>query len=271
MPARVSRIFAKLTPPHRDWIMICALLGLGYLAVFLSDAGILSAKVVTDCLINVISLYLLGIASFPLLRPILSLPNQALQFASLAVFSIAFTLIWYVLITSLHGWVDAGFVAGGMIIPFSGPAFRWQMFQGIVIALLLIILVRATHRLAEAKGGSQDTEGIAASDTPKALLLRDDDQIARVELEDIVAIRSVDDEMKVFTATRSFPTRRSLKELSEQLPESFVRIHRSAIINLDQLVSVEPAGGGRMTVHLNDGSSLNTSRSGARLIRSYAM
>lgn len=61
--------------------------------------------------------------------------------------------------------------------------------------------------------------------------------------------------------------RLSLAELEAKLPhDMFIRVHRSTIINLAYLVRAEPAGSGRMILHL-PGGPVDASRSGAQLLR----
>ena len=58
-----------------------------------------------------------------------------------------------------------------------------------------------------------------------------------------------------------------LQDLETRLdPRRFVRIHRSHVINLDYLVSIEPREGSRLTAVLKSGARVVASRSGvARL------
>ena len=59
----------------------------------------------------------------------------------------------------------------------------------------------------------------------------------------------------------SLLTRSSLNRLESLLNgERFVRIHRSAIVNLDQICHMEPQPGGEYIVTLNMGKQLKASR-----------
>ena len=54
--------------------------------------------------------------------------------------------------------------------------------------------------------------------------------------------------------------RGTLQELEDRLPERFVRIHRSAIVNLDRVRKLEPWSHGDWMVQLSDGTELRLSR-----------
>lgn len=52
-----------------------------------------------------------------------------------------------------------------------------------------------------------------------------------------------------------------LSRVAAQLdPDRFVRIHRSYIVNLDRVASIEPLDSGDARVHLDDGTELPCSR-----------
>ena len=69
------------------------------------------------------------------------------------------------------------------------------------------------------------------------------------------------------TAKGNHLVRRRLGEFESDLPENFVRVHRSAIVNLDRVVRCEPAGSGRISVHLEGSEAVIASRAGAKILR----
>jgi DNA-binding LytR/AlgR family response regulator len=50
-------------------------------------------------------------------------------------------------------------------------------------------------------------------------------------------------------------------------PKSFIRVHRSWIVNVDRIARAEPAGGGRMLLHMENGEMIQCSRTGSRLLK----
>lgn len=50
-------------------------------------------------------------------------------------------------------------------------------------------------------------------------------------------------------------------------PSRFVRVHWSAIINLDHFDFAEPAGGGRMIARMSTGPDVQVSRAGATALK----
>jgi DNA-binding LytR/AlgR family response regulator len=60
----------------------------------------------------------------------------------------------------------------------------------------------------------------------------------------------------------------TLAEFEKSLdPAQFIRVHRSRIVNVDRIERAEPAGGGRLLLHMQDGEAIPASRTGSRLLR----
>lgn len=74
------------------------------------------------------------------------------------------------------------------------------------------------------------------------LFLKSDYKIKRINFNDILYIEGLKDYVKVYTANDPKPilSLTSLKTLETKLPEiKFMRVHRSFIVNLDKIVTIE--------------------------------
>ncbi len=63
-------------------------------------------------------------------------------------------------------------------------------------------------------------------------------KIARIPYEDIVYIESLSDYIKVVTIKDQIMSKEKISNLASRLPEVFLRIHRSFIINTDRIKSI---------------------------------
>ncbi|MEE8586045.1 MAG: LytTR family DNA-binding domain-containing protein [Acidobacteriota bacterium] len=83
-----------------------------------------------------------------------------------------------------------------------------------------------------------------------------------VELGEIAWIEAADYYACLHTDAGALMMRESLKSLEERLDgRRFVRIHRSAIVNLDRVRELKPSFGGEYFVILRDGTRLKLARS----------
>jgi two-component system LytT family response regulator len=248
------------------WIGGALLLWILYTFVFIETAGSGLTEAIGLGFANVLPLALLAAGVREVLKSrvmTLTVPAQVISHALLAV---VFATIWYatvlVLLAFLTGVREGNFSVRG----FSGPAFTWQVFQGLVMYSL-------TAAVCYAVRGGREAANISFVETPRPLeryLTKRGDEIHPVEVAEIVSIVGAQDYSEVATRDgHRHLVRLSLNEFERRLdPTRFVRVHRSAIINLAQLDRAEPAGGGRLTAHMRSGESVDVSRAGAQQLRS---
>ena len=94
------------------------------------------------------------------------------------------------------------------------------------------------HKLAELQLNSQPT--IEANN--QFLFLKSEYKIRRINFNDILFIEGLKDYIKVYTTGEDKPvlSLNSIKSLEQKLPEEkFMRVHRSFIVNLDKIETIE--------------------------------
>jgi two-component system LytT family response regulator len=93
------------------------------------------------------------------------------------------------------------------------------------------------------------------------LVVKSAGQVLFLNVADIDWIGAADYYSSVYVATRTHLLRRSLADLEQDLdPSIFIRVHRSTIINLNRLHSLELSSDGEYDAVLNTGVRLRVSR-----------
>ncbi len=96
----------------------------------------------------------------------------------------------------------------------------------------------------------------------KLINVKDRGQIFRVDVESIERIDAAGDYMCIYTADNSLILRETMKDLEKRLdPRTFQRVHRSTIVNLDQVRQVKPHTNGECFLVLELGAQVKVSRS----------
>ena len=114
------------------------------------------------------------------------------------------------------------------------------------------MLERAKNRLALGIHETQPAEVLAVKGTG---------QISFVRVSEIDWIEAADYYASLHVGVRTHLLRRSLSELEEELdPAAFCRIHRSTIVKIDRIRSLELNDSGEYDVLLRDGRRLRMSR-----------
>ena len=98
---------------------------------------------------------------------------------------------------------------------------------------------RAANRLQERIVNGQ-LPTVSTSSNDDTLFLKTDYRIVKVSIADIRYVEAMSEYLKVWTESESKPiiTLLSMKKMEERLPDYFMRIHRSYIINLNMIQEV---------------------------------
>ena len=117
---------------------------------------------------------------------------------------------------------------------------------------------------SSADGGEAPPAGRSARPRPgpPRLTVRSGGSVHVVPIEEIRWIEGAGTYVRIHGTERSYLLRDTLAGLEERLePLGFVRVHRSAILNLDHLESLEPEPRGRWTARLADGTTVRVAAS----------
>lgn len=107
---------------------------------------------------------------------------------------------------------------------------------------------------------------------PDRLLVPDGSRMVPIAIADITWIRAEGDYARLHVAGRTYLVSRTLGELEARLdPAQFVRIHRSAIVRIDQIAEVRAEGSSRYRVTLRDDTRLIVSRSRATQLKRWIL
>lgn len=107
-----------------------------------------------------------------------------------------------------------------------------------------------------------DDQDFGAARYPEHIAIKESGEITRVAIHSIEWIDAAGDYMCIHAANETHILRRTMKELEDELnPTKFQRIHRSAIVNLDQIEKLCSRQNGEYHIILKNGKELKVSRS----------
>jgi two-component system LytT family response regulator len=125
------------------------------------------------------------------------------------------------------------------------------------------VLAEVAPDAIEAIPEEADAAGaLGANRFEKLINIKDRGQIFRVDVDSIEHIEAAGDYMCIRTADNSLILRETMKDLERRLdPRVFQRVHRSTIVNLDQVRQVRPHTNGECFLVLGSGAEVKVSRS----------
>jgi two-component system LytT family response regulator len=100
------------------------------------------------------------------------------------------------------------------------------------------------------------------------IFVRDGNRILPIPLASLERAQGADDYVTICTAAKEYLVSIRLSHLEERLMgANFLRIHRSHLINLEYVTSIEPYDIARVQVVMKSGTRIVASRTGSKLLR----
>ena len=129
---------------------------------------------------------------------------------------------------------------------------------------------RIRKNLGHRNAGSRNEIGDATQE-PKSLtklfVRKDRDMILPLDVHKILWLEANGDYVSIHTSDETYIASGTLTSFSQRLcDESFLRVHRSAVVNLEHINKLEEQGRSFL-VYLKDGSEIQASRAGSRKLK----
>lgn len=142
--------------------------------------------------------------------------------------------------------------------------FIYELRKDTVAYLSLIIVISAYRFIVRRLQGESSLLAKTENTTeimPDKLLVKKLGKEFLITIESIEWIEAAGNYANLHVGERVFPMRITMTQLSQQLPtQQFARIHRSTIVNLNQVAHIEPQDAGDYEVKLKTGVQLTLSR-----------
>ena len=120
----------------------------------------------------------------------------------------------------------------------------------------------APEAAADMAGDGAAPSEVSANRFEKLINIKDRGQIFRVDVDTIERIDAAGDYMCIYTGDNTLILRETMKDLERRLdPRVFQRVHRSTIVNLNQVRQVKPHTNGECFLVLDSGAQVKVSRS----------
>jgi two-component system, LytTR family, response regulator len=141
---------------------------------------------------------------------------------------------------------------------------------------LLAVLKRAEETLKAQDGAgsilARARESLVSREGLSRIFVRDGGRILPIPLATLERIEGADDYATVYCAGKQYLVGVRLAELEQRLAAAhFLRVHRSHLVNLEHVSSIEPYDAARLEVVMRSGTRIIASRTGSRRLRELAL
>lgn len=87
---------------------------------------------------------------------------------------------------------------------------------------------------------SSENNNILENNSPDYLMIKVEYAIIKIEINDILFVEGLKDYVKIYTSSKNYVTKSTMKNVEQRLStEKFMRVHKSYIINLNNVSSFE--------------------------------
>lgn len=99
------------------------------------------------------------------------------------------------------------------------------------------------------------------------IVVHNGNSIAVLTVDDLYMIEAQDDYVMIYTLDGQFLKKKTMVFYEKRLPDNFIRVHRSNIINTRMIDSIEVYGKQQYSIKLKNNLNVKTSKSGYKNIR----
>lgn len=258
------------------WAAAFTLLGIAYFLQFQFVRNETVFRSLRVTLINIAPIVLIGVSvrlivrRYLLKRPIIG------QLGAHLCLAVVFTHLWYLLVLVTASFRLNWLTSGIELLPFYASATLWQLLQGIVIYAAMQGLIygwwlyerlQQTQSELELARQREPQDSLAATD---AVFVKRNGEFRQVDLQDLTHIEANGDHVLLHTKLGQFVSNKALNDYAQKLEDrGFIRVHRSHLVRATAILAAEPTGDGRLSIHLDSGTSIIASRSGTRAFKDY--
>lgn len=122
-------------------------------------------------------------------------------------------------------------------------------------------LLKATDRETTKRILRFLSTGGTQSATDRRLIIKSGGRVVFLSFDEIDWVEAAANYVRIYVGRQSYVLRRGIGEIADKLdPLQFIRIHRSAIVNVQKIKELQPVNSGEYIVVLKDGKELSCSR-----------
>ena len=118
---------------------------------------------------------------------------------------------------------------------YAVDAFEFEVTDYLTKPVSLPRFFKATDRIFNLMLKKQHVE----TETAEDVFFKTDKGLIRLESDDVFYIEALENYIKVFTENKIYVVHHTLKSIIEKLPQQYIRIHRSYIINVNRIHQIQ--------------------------------
>jgi len=159
-----------------------------------------------------------------------------------------------------------------LVWPGNNTGFLKTLPMVLIFGILCWIILAGWYGILAQKEIAEEIE--IKELTPKkgrdildTITVKEGSRITIIKAEQLQYILAYGDYVMLYTEDNKHIKEQTMKYFESNLPSSFIRIHRSCIVNSDKIVRTEQYGKESYNIHLKSGAVLRASSAGYKLLK----
>jgi hypothetical protein len=179
-----------------------------------------------------------------LLHALLTIPFSLVHVAGM----VAMRHFWYWLMSSHYVFGD---IPTELFYEYRKDAQAYALLMGVVFAYRFIVCRLQGEASYLSDGDESENQSKEPALPPQRLLIKKMGREFLIQVRNIEWIEASGNYANLHLKNSVYPMRITMDKLEKLLPSQFVRIHRSSIVNLEQIEEIQPleTGDYQMTLH----------------------
>jgi DNA-binding LytR/AlgR family response regulator len=127
-----------------------------------------------------------------------------------------------------------------IILMTSHKDYALEAFEYNVTDYLLKPITYSRYLKAVKKASEKDRENsIVSAPSSEDIFIKVDSSLIKLSIKDILWVEAMGDYVSINTTEKRYVVYSTMKRIEEKLPEVFMRIHRSYIVNLNRISNID--------------------------------
>ncbi|HBZ24957.1 MAG: hypothetical protein A2X17_08435 [Bacteroidetes bacterium GWF2_41_61] len=127
--------------------------------------------------------------------------------------------------------------------------------------------IKESENIASEESAEKADEERSNTDVLDKISVKEGSHIYIIHLSELLYIQAYGDYVMLFTENSKHIKEQTMRYFETHLPETFVRIHRSCIVNSEKIARAELFGKESYNIHLKNGTCLKASATGYKLLK----
>jgi DNA-binding LytR/AlgR family response regulator len=118
-------------------------------------------------------------------------------------------------------------------------AFEYNVTDYLLKPITYPRYMKAVKKATEKDKENSNNNNVVANPTSEDIFIKVDSSLIKLSVKDILFLEAMGDYVSISTAEKKYMVYSTMKHMEEKLPDNFMRVHRSHIVNINKISNID--------------------------------